>query len=259
MDITLIQSELYWEDREANLEMLDKSLSSLEDTDLVVLPEMFNTAFSNRSESLSESMDGPTVTWMKEHALKGNFTLTGSLMIKDNDAYFNRLLWVSPDGKVEYYNKRHLFRMAGEHDHFNAGKERVIVELNGWRVMLQVCYDLRFPVFSRNRYRDGRFEYDLILYVANWPKPRHLAWSTLLRARAIENLVYCIGVNRIGTDANGLAYQGGSAIIDYLGTPLKEADHEPCILRSTISKEKLFDFRAKFPTGLDSDRFDLKV
>ncbi|NND95609.1 MAG: amidohydrolase, partial [Flavobacteriales bacterium] len=223
MDITLVQAELHWEDREANIRMLDNVLNALGKTDLIVLPEMFTTAFSNRSKDLAETMDGPTLAWMREKAKENGATITGSVMISDKGENFNRMLWVRPDGEVSHYDKRHLFRMAGEHDHFSQGKERVIVELNGWRVMLQVCYDLRFPVFSRNRYMNGQYEYDLILYVANWPKPRHNAWSGLLRARAMENLAYCVGVNRVGQDANGLDYKGGSAIIDFLGNPREEA------------------------------------
>lgn len=259
MNISLIQAELQWEDRDANLKMLDSMLENLTGTDLIVLPEMFTTAFSTRSAELSEKMEGPTMGWMKDKAREKNAVIAGSMMIDDGGTYYNRLLWVRPDGSSSHYDKRHLFRMAGETNHFKAGEGRVIVELNGWRVMLQICYDLRFPVFARNRYMDGAYEYDLILYVANWPKPRHNAWAGLLRARAMENLAYCAGVNRVGTDGNDLAYRGGSAVIDYLGNPVAEAEDNSCILQVELNKAALMGFREKFPTGMDADPFTFKA
>lgn len=259
MNISLIQADLHWEDRDLNLKMLDSKLEQIQETDLIVLPEMFSTAFSIRSEDLSESMEGPSVQWMKEKAKEKDAALCGSLMIQEDGLYFNRLIFAEPNGQLQHYNKRHLFRMAAEAEHFTSGSERVITLFRGWKIMLQVCYDLRFPVFTRNRYVGGDYEYDLVLYVANWPKPRHNAWETLLRARATENLSYCAGVNRIGEDGNGLSYRGGSAIIDYLGNSIQEAQSDPCIIQSELNKEALKEFRNRFPTGLDADSFELSL
>jgi predicted amidohydrolase len=194
---------------------------------------------------------------MKIQSQAKNAAVTGSVMIQDNGNYYNRMIWAEPDGKITHYDKRHLFRMAGEHDSFSQGKERIIVEFKGWKIMLQICYDLRFPVFARNRYINGHYDYDLVLYVANWPKPRHNAWADLLRARAIENLSYCAGVNRVGKDGNGLAYKGGSAVIDYMGRPVEEGNDTPCIIQADLKKEALLEFRDKFPTGMDADGFTL--
>jgi predicted amidohydrolase len=259
MNITVVQAELHWEDKESNIKMLDNYLETISYTDLIVLPEMFSTAFSTRSSELAEGMDGATVKWMKDRAKINNAVVTGSLIIKVADQYFNRMIWARPDGTLSCYDKRHLFRMAGEHEHFSPGMERTIIDLKGWRIMLQVCYDLRFPVFARNRYMDGKYEYDLVIYTANWPSPRHNAWAGLLRARAIENLAYCIGVNRVGRDGNDLEYCGGSVFIDYLGNPIKEADEKSCIMQAEIKKEDLLSFRERFPTGLDADSFSLRV
>ncbi|NNC82700.1 MAG: amidohydrolase [Flavobacteriales bacterium] len=259
MNITLIQAELYWEDRASNLKMLDSQLEQLKRTDIVVLPEMFTTAFSTQSKDLAEKMDGHTVAWMKAHASHLQAVLAGSVIIEEEGRYYNRFLWVTPEGDVTHYDKRHLFRMAGEHDHFSPGRDRVIVKWKDWRIMLQVCYDLRFPVFSRNRYHGGDYEYDLIIYVANWPRPRHNAWRGLLQARAMENLAYSAGVNRIGSDANGLEYAGGSVIYDYLGKHLAQGQEDMCILQADLDREALLRFREKFPTGMDADQFELKV
>lgn len=255
MNVTLIQTALHWEDPKANRSSLSEVIRKVGNTDIIVLPEMFSTAFSNRSSELADSMDGITVQWMKEMAKSRKAVITGSVIISEGGQYFNRMLWVQPDGKISYYNKRHLFRMAGEHEHFEAGKERVIVTYKGWRIMLQVCYDLRFPVFARNQYIDGRYEYDLLIYVANWPSPRHNAWEGLLRARAMENLSYCIGVNRVGKDGNGLAYKGGSVVLDYLGKSLVVGDDQARLLNQDLDLDALRQFREKFPTGMDADPF----
>lgn len=255
--LTLIQSDLLWEDNQANQQQMDRLIAQLNDTDIILLPEMWNTAFSSRSKVLSQPMDGDAVRSMQRWAKERDAVVAGSIMIQESGTYYNRMLWVRPDGTITTYDKRHLFRMAGEDANFESGQERVIVEYKGWRIMLQICYDLRFPVFARNGYRNGAYDYDLIIYAANWPTPRHNAWETLLRARAMENLAYCAGVNRVGTDANGLQFKGGSAVLDYLGNPLVDAGAEPGIVQTTIDLDLLHMFREKFPTGMDADGFEL--
>ncbi|EJF11524.1 amidohydrolase [Pontibacter sp. BAB1700] len=208
--VTIIQTSLHWQDAAANRSMFSEKLALVApDTDLVVLPEMFTTGFSMDASGLAEETEGPTLEWMKEEAAKHEAVLTGSVIVREGEQYFNRLYWVRPDGTYEHYNKRHLFRMAKEHHTYTPGQEKLLVELRGWKICPLVCYDLRFPVWSRN----VGSEYDLLLYVANWPKPRANAWSILLQARAIENLSYVVGVNRVGTDGNGHPYSGDSAII----------------------------------------------
>ena len=255
--LTVIQADLVWEDSHANQEQMDQLIAGLIKTDVILLPEMWNTGFSSNSKELSQTMDGDAVRSMQRWAQEQDAVVAGSVMIEESGKYFNRMLWVRPDGSISTYNKRHLFRMAGEHKHFEPGKERVIVEHKGWRIMLQVCYDLRFPIFARNRYTDGAYDYDLILYVANWPSPRHNAWETLLQARAMENLSYCVGVNRVGADANDLLYKGGSAVLDYLGNPLVDAGAKPGVVHTSIDLDSLRAFRKKFPTGMDADGFEL--
>ncbi len=254
--VTIIQSMLHWEDAEANRRMFAERISGLHGaTDLVVLPEMFTTGFSMNSDQLFESMDGPTVSWMKEQAEQMEVAIYGSIIIKENGHYFNRGLFVFPDGRVTSYDKRHLFRMAKEHAHFSPGRERVIVEYRGWRILLQVCYDLRFPVFSRNR-----GDHDLMLYVANWPEARRYPWSQLLLARAIENQSYVVGVNRVGMDGKGIHYTGDSVIIDMKGGLL--AACEPATeqaVTSTLEHQELSLFREKFPADLDADAFELRI
>lgn len=259
LNLSLVQADIYWEDSSANEEMMSKIINGLSNSDIIVLPEMWNTAFSSKSQVLSQAMDGPAARSMQRWAKASGAIVAGSVMIKDRSEYYNRMLWVRPDGSISSYDKRHLFRMAGEHEHFEPGTERVIVEHKGWRIMLQICYDLRFPVFARNTYAGGRYEYDLILYAANWPSPRHNAWETLLRARAMENLAYCAGVNRIGEDANGLIYKGGSATLDYLGNALAAAGSEAQVVNAELDLNSLHAFREKFPTGMDADTFTLNV
>ncbi len=252
--ITIIQTALHWQDADANRQMFSEKLASTQPaTDLIVLPEMFTTGFSMDAEGLAEETDGPTLAWMKEEAARYKAVLTGSVIVKENGSYYNRLYWVRPDGSHEQYDKRHLFRMAKEHHTYTAGKEKLLVELNGWRICPLVCYDLRFPVWSRNA---GQV-YDLLLYVANWPKPRANAWSTLLQARAIENLSYVVGVNRVGTDGNGHPYSGDSAIIHPKGYKLLETTEVEGLHTITLSKQELTDFREAFPAHLDADDFTL--
>ena len=251
--VTLIQAELAWQAPATNRRALAAHFRGLlGHTDLVVLPEMFSTGFSMDAEGLAETMDGPTVDWMREEAAALGCVITGSLIVRDGPHCYNRLVWARPDGTTEHYDKRHLFRLAGEQDHFAAGSRRVVTELKGWRVCPMICYDLRFPVWSRSR-----GDYDLLLYVANWPQRRAFAWSTLLRARAIENLSYVVGVNRIGKDGNGVTYAGDSVALDFLGQPLSSEGGGDRVETVVLDREALTGYRNSFPAHLDADRFSL--
>ena len=251
--VTLVQTELQWQDPAGNRHRLAAHFRGLlGHTDLVVLPEMFSTGFSMDAAALAEDMDGPTVGWMREEAAALGCVVTGSLIVREEGHCRNRLVWARPDGTVEHYDKRHLFRVAGEQDHYAAGTRRLVVDLKGWRVCPMICYDLRFPVWSRNR-----DDYDLLLYVANWPQRRAHAWSTLLRARAIENLSYVVGVNRIGKDGNGASYSGDSVALDYLGQPLSSEGGGDRVETAVLDLESLQSYRASFPAHLDADRFEL--
>ena len=253
---TLVQRMLHWEDAQANRAMFGAALADLKgSTDLIVLPEMFTTGFSMRSGELAETMDGTTVAWMREQAAKLDAALYGSAIIKVDGQYYNRGLFVRPDGQVTVYDKRHLFRFAEETAHYSAGKERVVVEWRGWRLLLQICFDLRFPVFARNK-----GDYDAILYVANWPEPRRYPWSQLLVARAIENQCYVIGANRVGMDGKGLHYTGDSVVIDPKGQPLVScAPSQERILTTALERHTLEDFRVKFPVAKEADDFELRL
>jgi predicted amidohydrolase len=251
--VTLVQAELAWQDPAANRHRLAAHFRGLVGhTDLVVLPEMFSTGFSMAAAELAEDMDGPTVDWMREEAAALGCVIAGSLIVRDGGRCYNRLVWARPDGSLEHYDKRHLFRLAGEQDHYAAGSRRLVVTLKGWRVCPMVCYDLRFPVWSRSR-----GDYDLLLYVANWPQRRALAWSTLLRARAIENQSYVVGVNRIGKDGNGTAYAGDSVALDFLGQPLSSEGGGDRVETAVLDLESLRAYRESFPVHLDADRFEL--
>ena len=253
MKITLIQTSLSWEDAEANRNHFRNIIASInEDTDVIVLPEMFSTGFTMAPETVSEPMDGPTVTWMKKIASEGNCAVTGSVVISEGECYYNRLLFVLPDGQVKHYDKRHLFSLAGEDKAYTAGKERLVVEYKGWRICPLVCYDLRFPVFSRNTE-----DYDLLLYVANWPAPRIFAWDTLLQARAIENMCYVAGVNRIGQDNNGHNYPGHSQVFDALGKFVLQPSGNEGIYTIVLDKEAMLQTRSKFGFLNDRDSFTL--
>lgn len=254
LKISALQSDLHWENPEANHRSLGEKLRKAEAADAYILPEMFSTGFSMGTEKLAEPMEGSTHNWMKAMAKELNTVVAGSVIIRDNGKFFNRFLWVSPDGKTAHYDKRHRFTMADEHHHFSAGNGHTIVELKGWRIMLQVCYDLRFPVWSRNRKN-----YDLLIYVANWPAARSGAWSKLLLARAIENQCYVVGVNRVGTDGKDIPYSGDSAIIDAYGEYLVHATSgKEEILTAELSAENLRAFRKKFPVLDDADGFELR-
>lgn len=258
--VTLVQADTVWHDAAANrarhTEMMERAAGALP-SDVYVLPETFSTGFSNEAVTTAETMDGETVAWLRDRARALDAAVTGSVQIRDGEAVYNRLLWATPDGGTRWYDKRHLFSMAGEHERYAAGRERLVVEWRGWRICPLVCYDLRFPVFSRNRVVDGAPEYDALLYVANWPTPRHHAWRTLLRARAIENLCYVAGVNRAGVDGNGHAYSGGSAVVDFLGEELVWCDAAAQLASVVLSWEGLRGHRARFPAHLDADTFTL--
>lgn len=261
--VAAVQSQLFWEDRNANLHMFGEKLRTLEGPiDLLVLPEMFTTGFSMNPQKLGEPTDGPTLEWMRLQAATLKTVVTGSFIASEGENYFNRMLWVRPDGSYEHYDKRHLFRLAGEEKKFTPGTKKLIVDLHGWKVCPLVCYDLRFPVWSRNRWTTQEAQltadYDLLLYVANWPERRNIAWKTLLMARAIENLVYVVGVNRIGNDGDNVLYTGDSAIIDFKGDHIKTAiiSREE-IISEKLSYQELVDFRKRFPAGMDGDEFKM--
>jgi len=221
------------------------------------LPETFTSGFSNDAIDQAETMTGATVDWLRTQAQILGAVICGSVQLRVDDHVFNRLLWVSPDGSVQHYDKRHLFRYANEHKRYAAGHKRLIVEYKGWRICPLVCYDLRFPVFSRNRFDGNQLDYDVLLYVANWPNARAWAWKTLLRARAIENLSYVAGLNRVGEDGNGLHYSGDSAVIDFLGHPVSECTDAEVVVTTTLQAAELIAHRERFPAMLDGDDFKL--
>ena len=247
--VSLVQTDLVWENPTANCAQLEEKLASLAgQTDVIVLPEMFATGFS-MTESGAEIGRGPALQWMQLQANRLGALVVGSLKVKHGSSFYNRLYAVEPSGTYTAYDKRHLFRMGGEHEFYQAGDQQVIVTYKGWKLALFICYDLRFPVWSRN----VGMVYDAAIYVANWPAPRANAWRTLLQARAIENLAYVIGVNRVGTDANDLAYAGDSLLVDFKGGLVLDLKAEDQILTAELSASELADFRAKFPAHLDAD------
>jgi predicted amidohydrolase len=259
LKISLVQGATRWHDPAGNRDYYGDLIKPLAgNTDLVILPETFTSGFSNDAVEKAEGMGGPTVAWIREQAGLLGSAVTGSVQLQTANGVFNRLLWATPDGGLQYYDKRHLFRYAGEHKRYAAGKERLTVEWKGWRINPLVCYDLRFPVYSRNRYdveRAGQLDFDLQLFVANWPSARAYAWKTLLRARAIENLCYVAAVNRVGTDGNKLEYAGDSAVIDFMGQPLVETTGEEGVVSTVVSASALAAHRERFPAMLDGDRF----
>ncbi|OQP50436.1 amidohydrolase [Niastella yeongjuensis] len=288
LTITTIQSNLHWEDKAANLQQFEAKIRELQQrTEVVILPEMFSTGFSMNAEKLAEKMDGPTVTWMKKLSAERKIILTGSLIIEEAGNYYNRLIWMLPNGQYGYYDKRHLFAYAQEDQHYSAGNKRLIASVKGWRINLLVCYDLRFPVWSRQKpaassladlvaseleardlpmpppeeagssIMDTAPEYDVLIYVANWPERRNHAWKTLLQARAIENQCYVVGVNRVGTDGLGHYYSGDSMVIDAMGAPVYTKAHDEDIFTITLQKDSLEEVRNKLPFLKDADRFIL--
>ena len=253
--VTLVQQPLVWQDPGANRERFESLLVPLAgQTDLVVLPETFTTGFSMEVERVGEPAGGPTVQWLRETAARIDAVITGSVITEEGGKYFNRLLWATPAGELRSYDKRHLFRMGREHQHFTPGRAAWTVEWRGLRICPQVCYDLRFPVFSRRR---PELDYDVLLYVANWPAARVYAWSQLLKARAIENQAFVIGVNRVGVDGAGVEHSGESAANDFLGLPLVALGNVPAVATVALDGEALQAFRERFPAQLDADRFSL--
>ena len=265
LTITLIQANLFWEDKAANLRMLeDKIINRQEPTEMVILPEMFTTGFSMNPTVFAETMEGETVAWMKRIAMEEKIILTGSVIIKEEDKYFNRLIWMLPNGSYGVYDKRHLFGFAKEDEYYNAGSKRLIAQVKGWKINLQVCYDLRFPVWARQQQTSSQPtvkedekepEFDILIYVANWPERRSHPWKTLLCARAIENQCYVIGVNRVGDDGNKIYHSGNSMVIDPLGQVLYHKADEEDMFTITLEKENLNEVRTKFPFLKDADRF----
>lgn len=253
---TLIQADLFWEDKEKNLLQLEEMLKTKGPQELVILPEMFNTGFSMRPEVLAETMEGETVQWMRRMASRHRIILAGSLIIRENNQYYNRLIWMQPDGGMTTYDKRHRFALAGEDQFFAAGEHRLITQANGWRILWQICYDLRFPVWSRQQ-TIHRPEYDLLVYVANWPDKRSHAWRSLLIARAIENQCYVIGVNRVGTDGNGLEHLGDSMVVDPMGQVLAQITGKPGTETVVLDKDTLEEIRSRLPFWKDADAFSI--
>ena len=270
LNITTIQTDLHWEDKAANLQMLKEKISAVKDKmEIVILPEMFSTGFSMKPEVLAEKMDGETIQWMASVSSANNIILTGSVIIEDEGNYYNRLIWMLPNGQLGYYDKRHRFAYADEDKHYASGNKRFIASVKGWKVNLQVCYDLRFPVWSRqsvyshlpkdNGTGPAKAEYDLLIYVANWPERRIHAWKTLLQARAIENQSYVVGVNRTGTDGKNIYYSGDTMIVDAMGSVMYTKGHEEDIFTITLNKSVLDETRSKLPFLEDADRFFIEI
>ena len=259
LSITVFQSALHWEDKAANLDMFEEKIRGMsQKTEIVVLPEMFSTGFSMRPSALAETMEGETVQWMKRIAAEKKIILTGSVIIEENGKYFNRLIWMLPNGQAGVYDKRHRFAFAGEDEHYTSGDKRLIASVKGWRVNLMVCYDLRFPVWARQQSQEESPEYDVLIYVANWPDRRIHAWKTLLQARAIENQAYVVGANRVGNDGNDIHYSGESMVVDPLGEVLYTKKDSEDIFTIILDKVHLDTVRAKFPFWKDADRFKIE-
>lgn len=253
LSISLIQSDIYWRQVSANLAMFEEKIWQItEPTDIIVLPEMFQTGFTMEHEGLSEPMNLTTFKWMKQMAAQKKAVITGSYIVKAGGETFNRLVWMEPNGNFKTYDKRHLFRMANEHEHFSDGTEKLIVTYKGWKICPLICYDLRFPVWSRNI----DLAYDLVLYVANWPAVRVNAWDTLLKARAMENVAYSVGLNRVGADGKGIEYNGHSAAYSPKGETIAFSETEE-VINLVLSKSNLIEFRKKFPAHLDADSFGI--
>ncbi len=256
LKITTFQAYLFWENIEKNLQNLGLRLNSIrEKTDLIVLPEMFSTGFSMNTEKLAEEMDGKTMNWMSEQARKFRSVITGSIIIKDAGKYYNRLIWMRPDGSYDYYDKRHLFGLGEEDKHYSPGRKRLCVELNGWKICPFICYDLRFPVWLRNTNE----EYDIMLLVANWPERRSLHWRTLIPARAVENQAFVIAVNRVGHDGNEVYHSGDSMCIDPNGKVVYYKPNDEDLYTFSINKEEVDNARAAFPFLKDADKFKIDM
>ena len=261
LTFTIIQTDLHWEEPAQNRKMLEEKIRGIkEKTEVVILPEMFTTGFSMRPEQFAEEMEGETIKWMKRVSYEKKIVLTGSVMINENRNYYNRLVWMLPNGQMGVYDKKHLFGYADENKHYISGTKRLIASAKGWKINLLVCYDLRFPVWSRQSYKPGEnngLEYDVLIYVANWPERRNHMWKTLLQARAIENQCFCIGVNRVGKDGNEIYYSGDSMVVNPLGEILYQKAHDEDIYTFTLKKEELEIIREKMPFWKDADAFKI--
>ena len=255
LKITVFQAYLFWENADKNLQNISLKLSSgvREKTDLIVLPEMFNTGFTMRAEEMAEEMDGKTMQWLSKTAASYECVITGSLIIKENGNFYNRMIWMKPDGEFQYYDKHHLFSMADENKHFEAGNEQLIVELKGWKIRLAICYDLRFPVWLRNK----NAEYDILLLVASWPDKRSSHWRTLIHARAVENQTYVVAVNRVGHDGNQIYHSGHSMCIDPYGNTVYYKPEDEDLYTFSINYPELEKIRRQFPFLNDADNFNL--
>ena len=251
-----IQTNIFWENPKANKLEYDKLFQSLETVDLIILPEMFTTGFSMKTEIIAENNSGDTLFWLQEHSKSLDTCILGSLPIKENNQFFNRLYVVKPN-EILYYDKRYLFSMAQEDRYYSKGEKELVFELKGWKIKPLICYDLRFPLWSKNKYKNNEFDYDILVYVANWPAVRSNAWTSLLKARAIENLSYVIGVNRIGQDANKIKYNGTSRVYDFKGERMDDfMDNMPRVQINKLVKSELDSFRKKFPVLKDADDFN---
>ena len=258
LSFSIIQTNLFWEDKGANLTHLEQKIMGIGSfTEIIVLPEMFSTGFSMQPEIHAETMDGPTIDWMRRLSETKKAIITGSLIIKEEDKFYNRLIWMLPNGELGYYDKRHLFAFAGEDQHYTAGNKRLIASVKGWKINLQICYDLRFPVWARQT-KGTESEYDVLLYIANWPEKRNHAWKTLLTARAIENQCVTIGVNRVGLDGNNNAHSGDSLIVGPLGEVLYHCAYEEDVFTITLQKEEITNARSQFPFWKDADFFHIQ-
>jgi omega-amidase len=256
MHITLVQTDLFWEKPEANRADLEEKIRRhAQPSDVFLLPEMFTSGFTMNAQAVAEPMHLTTFRWMHQLAQQTGAALAGSYVIRENNHFFNRFLWVQPDGFSAFYDKKHLFRKGGETEIYTSGTEKKIITWKGWKFCPMICYDLRFPVWSR--WQKDKAEYDCLLYVANWPSPRHLAWETLLRARAIENMSYCVGVNRIGTDEKGHIYRGGSSALNFKGETLTDCGEQEVLQTVILEKELLENFRQQFPFHLENDEFEI--
>jgi omega-amidase len=250
LKVTLIQSDLSWEDIESNLLQFDNAINSIEqNSHLIILPEMFSTGFSMNAAGLAQDMDGSAVQWIQNKSKDINADIVGSIIFNDKGKFFNRLVWAKPDGDLLTYDKKHLFRMAGEEKIYSPGNKNITVELNGWKIRPFICYDLRFPAWTRNM----KNQYDTAIFIANWPERRAEHWKVLLQARAVENQCYVIGVNRVGTDGNGLTYSGDSSIIDPWGDVIFQKNCRPCIYTAQLSYDLLKRCREDFPVWMDAD------
>lgn len=261
LKISVVQAETVWHNPQANRDYYQALFrEQYANSDVIIMPETFTSGFSNDAIAQAETMQGETVAWLRVQAQALNSAITGSVQIRDGEQVFNRMLWAMPNGEIHFYDKRHLFRMAGEHERYAAGADKIFIDYKGWRICPLVCYDLRFPVFSRNRFNNTKlnaYDYDVLIYVANWPSPRHFAWQTLLKARAIENQSYVVGVNRVGSDGNGLSYLGGSTMLDFMGQTLVELGSESQMQSASISYDELSAFRERCPFHLDADNFSI--